>query len=173
MPPRRTPHPHPHPHPHPQPHPHSHPHANPNQKECKTCKLGSYCPEGASVPTPCPADYYGDGGEDVHGNRKGEGVYGIRKGLADESQCKPCDKGMRCPAGSFCSHPNYDPSKYPDGTISAPGDYTCIEVTPTPTPNPTPTPTPNPIPNPNPDPSQVGAALLSDACEAAILPKVG
>ena len=43
--------------------------------------MGSYCPEGSSVPTACPI-----------------GTYSNKTNIVAESDCTPCD------AGKFCRH---------------------------------------------------------------------
>lgn len=40
---------------------------------------GFYCPDGTSVPEPCP-----------------EGTYSSRSALSDRSECTPCDGGQYC-----------------------------------------------------------------------------
>ena len=54
-----------------------------NATDMAPCTLGSFCPAGSSLPTPCPA-----------------GVYGNATGLATPACSGPCSIGHYCPSGS-------------------------------------------------------------------------
>ena len=60
--------------------------AAPGKLVCEPCTPGSYCPEGASAPSPCK-----------------EGTYSNRTNLPSDSECEPCPMGSWCSAGQTIS----------------------------------------------------------------------
>jgi hypothetical protein len=94
------------------------------------CPLGSYCPEGSAVGTPCPATRYGN-----------------TTGLAQATECPMCDPGWYCPSPGLvepfklCEPGHYcelgantsNPTNETYGYLCPVGHY-CPKGTPTPQP---------------------------------------
>ena len=75
--------------------------------DCMDCTKGHFCPEGSSLPVPCPG-----------------GTYSDQSGLWAKDQC------FRCLAGSFCTPGSLWPQPCSQGSYAPEGRQECIECEP-------------------------------------------